>query len=137
MTDKEFKKLSRAELIEIIYQLQKKEKLYLDEIEKLQKEADLKQLKIKDAGSIAEAVVGLSDIFEQAQKIADKYLDEVHAANSDVEERANKIIADAEAKAAMIKANAELEAENKWKSVNEKVSKLLQAHSELSSLLGK
>lgn len=95
MTDKEFKKLKRSEMIEIIYQLQKREKLYLAELESLREQLELKRLKIDKAGSIAEAVVGLSDIFAKAQEIADRYLEEVSASNSDAQAQAEKIISDA------------------------------------------
>lgn len=107
MTDKEFKKLSRAELIEIIFQLQNNEKKYLEELAAMRTELDSKRLKIKEAGSIAEAVVGLSDIFEKAQDMADQYLDEIHTANADAEQRAKEIIADAQERANKLIADAQ------------------------------
>lgn len=146
MTDKEFKKLSRSQLIEIIYQLQKNEEETKKEIDALKAELESKRLKIEKAGSIAEAVVGLNDIFLNAQNAADQYLEEIHIANADVEKRAEKIISSANQKAAQIlahakqesnalRANAEKEAEEKWNAVNAKVNQLLRARTELSSLL--
>lgn len=148
MTDREFKKLSRAELIEIIFQLQNNEKKCLEELSAVRAELDSKHLKINKAGSIAEAVVGLSDIFEKAQNMADQYLEEVHTANADAEqraketiddaqERADKIIADAKKQSDTIKERTDRETAEKWEAVNDKITVLLQAHSELSSLLGR
>lgn len=77
MTDKELKKLSRTELLEILLEQSR-------EIERLQKELCEKNaqladriLVINEAGSIAEASLRLTHIFEEAQKTADLYLENV------------------------------------------------------------
>ncbi len=77
MTDKEFRRLKRSELIEIIYELQKRELEYQTTIEDLREKLDRQEQIISEAGSIAEATVGLSGIFAQAQAVADQYLREV------------------------------------------------------------
>ena len=57
MTDKEFKRLSRAEMIDIIYQFQ----LQVDELteknQKLERELADKRLRLQNAGNIAEAAL--------------------------------------------------------------------------------
>ena len=77
MTDKEFKRLRRSDLIEIIYEYQKREKTLNEEIAALKAELEARDLKIRDAGSIAEAVVKLNELFETAQKTADEYVEQV------------------------------------------------------------
>ena len=77
MTDKEFKRLRRSDLIEIIYEYQRREKALNEEIEALKAELESRDLKIRDAGSIAEAVVKLNELFETAQKTADEYVEQV------------------------------------------------------------
>ena len=61
MTDKEFKKLSRAQLIDIIYQFQ----LQVDELEErnkaLEKALEDKRIRIDNAGNLAEAAAGEYD----------------------------------------------------------------------------
>lgn len=74
MTDRELRRLGRAELVDIIYELQSRNQQCEAEIEKLQKALDDKILKIASAGSIAEAALKLSGIFEAAQAAADQYL---------------------------------------------------------------
>lgn len=83
MTDKEFRHLSRGDLIEIIYQLQKNELSLRQELERTRHELAAKKLKISEAGSIAEATVSLSGIFETAQKTADEYLAQIAAMRSE------------------------------------------------------
>lgn len=86
MTDKEFRRLSRADLVEIIYQLQQSELKLQTENQALRQQLASKELKISEYGSIAEAVIGLSGIFETAQAAADRYLREIQSANANAEE---------------------------------------------------
>ncbi len=79
MTDRELRRLGRAELVDIIYELQSRNQQCEAEIEKLQKALDDKILKIASAGSIAEAALKLSGIFEAAQAAADQYLASLEA----------------------------------------------------------
>ena len=74
MTDKEFRSLKRSELIDIIYQYQKQEVEMQNEIAELKKQLEDRSIKIKNAGSIAEAIVDISGILEATQKMADDYL---------------------------------------------------------------
>lgn len=109
MTDKEFKKLKRSDLISIIYEYQKKQDELMAEIDSIRTELDEKRIKISNAGSIAEAVVGLDRLFETAQQTADDYLAQVKAMVEDAEKKAADIIAEAEKKAAEILENAQKE----------------------------
>ena len=77
MTDKEFRKLSRTDLIEIIYEYQRREQEMQKEINTLRDALEKRDLKIQEAGSIAEAVVRLNELFETAQKTADEYVEQV------------------------------------------------------------
>lgn len=107
MTDKEFKRLSRAQLIDIIYQLQ----LQVDELgeqnKTLEKALEDKRLRIENAGNIAEAALAVNDCFQSAQNAADQYLAEIKAIYDEVETQRQKILADAQAQAQEIVANAQ------------------------------
>lgn len=85
MTDKELKHLSRMELIDIIYELQKQNEQNAAQIEKLQAALDEKELHIENAGSIAEAAVQISGVLEAAQAAADQYLLSIRAATADMD----------------------------------------------------
>lgn len=102
LTDREFRHLSRSDLLDIIFEYQKQEKIHLAEIEELKQKLSAQEIKISNAGSIAEAVVGLSDIFETAQKTADQYLQAVYNANVDAELEADRIIEEARLEAELI-----------------------------------
>lgn len=89
MKEKSFKRLSRMELVEIIYRLQLDMQKLQEENALLKEKLEKKELKISEAGSIAQAVAGLTEIFEKAQETADYYLDEVRK-NCGIEESKEK-----------------------------------------------
>ena len=122
MTDKEFKRLSRAQLIDIIYQLQ----LQVDELEERNKTLEIaledKRLRIENAGNIAEAALAVNECFRSAQNAADQYLAEIKAIYDDVEVQRQKIIADAQAQAEEIIADAQ-KPQNDYSSIIEAIMK--------------
>ena len=77
MTDKEFKRLSRAQLIDIIYQLQLKQEELTADNEKLSKALADKRLRVSKAGNIAEAAMELHNVMQAAQDAAEHYLNEI------------------------------------------------------------
>lgn len=99
MVNKDLKKLNRTELIEIIYQLKKSEQELQEQINELQAELQDRRLKINQAGSIAEAALALSDIFNSAQEAADTYLNEIKRRNATLEAKCAIIIKEAQKKA--------------------------------------
>ena len=67
-----------------------------DELAQTQEKLDKRELKIGEAGSIAEAAIGLSGVFEAAQAAADEYLAQIRTANADTERRCAEMVAQAQ-----------------------------------------
>ena len=108
MTDKEFKHLKRSDLIYIIYEYQKKQEELIKENEELREKLKEKELKISNAGSLADVAAKLNGLFEAAQQTADDYISQLHgAASAEAEKKAEAIIRDAEEKARRIISEAE------------------------------
>ena len=99
MTDKEFKRLSRSQLIDIIYQLQLKQEELTAENEKLSKELADKRLRVREAGNIAEAALEIHNVMQAAQDAAAHYVEEVQMR---VDEEYQRILKIANNKAAVI-----------------------------------
>ena len=108
MTDKEFKRLSRSQLIDIIYQLQlEQEKLTADN-EKLSKALDDKRLRLSKAGNIAEAALEIHNVMQAAQDASAHYLEEIQIrANHEYQQ----ILKEAKDRAAAIVEKAQREAD--------------------------
>ena len=108
MTDKEFKRLSRSQLIDIIYQLQVKQEELTADNEKLSKALDDKRLRVNKAGNIAEAALEIHNVMQAAQDAADHYLEEIMIRGYS---EYQQILKDARAEAASIIAKAKKEAD--------------------------
>lgn len=160
MANKQLRRLRRAELVEIIYELQKNEAALKEarqeaqsQIETLTREnADLlarcqdREYKISQAGSIAEAMAGVSDIFRKSQEMADEYLENVRRlelrakqALLDAQAQAQQIIAaaeqEAQLRAAQTLTQAENEVSSRWQEFDRQVKQAMKAHSELREML--
>ena len=71
MADRELKKLSRAELIDIIYALKEREDDLSAQVAALEEKLAQREIQISRAGSIAEAALAINRVFEQAQAAAE------------------------------------------------------------------
>jgi len=98
MISKELKRLSRRELVDIIYQLKKKEEEMQEEIESLKTELQDKRIRISTAGSIADAAMSVTNVFSAAQMTADLYLREISCMREDTEKECAKKVEEAEKK---------------------------------------
>lgn len=76
MTDKEFRHLKRAELIEIIYELQESEARLQQEVEFLKTQLEEKEKVQMEENLIAQAVQDLNNMLLMAQSAADRYIEE-------------------------------------------------------------
>ena len=70
MDDKQLKKLSRADLIELLLEQTKRN-------EELEEKLKDRSIKLEKAGNIAEASLGLNEVFEKAQAAADLYVENI------------------------------------------------------------
>ena len=92
MTDREFKRLSRAQLIDIIYQLQIKQDELTAENEKLRKALADRRLRVANAGNIAEAALDIHNVMQSAQDAAAHYLEEIRRMHTETEEECRRLL---------------------------------------------
>lgn len=157
MTDKELKRLSRAELLEmLISQTQEVERLQLL-LEDVQRQLDDRRILLNKAGSIADACIQINGVFEAAQAAAEEYLVNIRLRSQCQEEiadhiesnaktKAESMIAEAEARCKALEAEtvekcdamvqkAKTESDAYWKNVSAKVDAYLKQHAELRNML--
>lgn len=75
--DKELKKLNRKELLEILLEQTKRINELETEVDNLNKKLEFKKIIFKNAGSLADAALQLSGIFNVAQEAAEIYLNNI------------------------------------------------------------
>ena len=108
MTDKEFKRLTRSQLIEIIYQFQLQVDTLTEQNQELKRKLTDKRLRLRKAGNIADAALEINDCFRSAQNAADQYLNEIKVICEETKAERQKILEEAQAEAAEIIANAKM-----------------------------
>ena len=74
MTDKELKKLNREDLLEMLLDMSRENDRLKSELAESAEKLKTQDIQIAEAGSLAEAALQLSGIFERAQQAADIYL---------------------------------------------------------------
>ena len=72
--ENKLKKLNRRELLEILIAQQKEIESLQTQLQECQEALASKELKIQEAGSLADAALSLNNIFEDAQRAAEQYL---------------------------------------------------------------
>lgn len=110
MKQKEVKRLSRRELVDIIYQLKKNEQAMQEEVDALKQQLEDKRLRIAEAGTIANAAVDIAQVFAAAQNAADLYLQEIEAMKQDTQRQCEQLLEDARMQAAQMLAPSAAEA---------------------------
>lgn len=153
MTDKDLRRLNRAELLDILYEQRKRYEDSLAENQALRQQLEDRTLRIASAGSIAEAALQVNGVFEAAQAAADQYLASVKAAEAemvqktdeaqrqreaivqDAKRQAEKIVQDAQAQADKLLSEADAQADTRWAEFRKNADALIHAHDELRMLI--
>ena len=77
MTDKQMQKLNRAELLEMLLQRTRECDELRAELDAVRGRLESRELAVTESGSIAEAAIRVSGVFEAAQQAADQYVENV------------------------------------------------------------
>ena len=99
MTDRELKKLSRTELLELLLEQSRENECLRVQVKKAEQALSDRAIIINNAGSIAEAALSLNGVFEAAQKAAVQYLENVQRLSGDQQSICKKMEEEARQKA--------------------------------------
>ena len=75
MTDKELKRLSRTELLELLVNQVEENEALKAQVSALTAKLEERAIQIEESGSLAEAALKLSGIFSAADEAAERYLE--------------------------------------------------------------
>lgn len=142
MTDNELRKLSRGELLKMLIAQAEENKSLRERLEKAEAQLADRQIKIEQAGSLAEASLALNGVFQAADDAARQYLENIEALSRQQDEISRGIQEEAERKAMLLLKEAEgykkrvkEEADAYWMQIQMKVEELLRDHEALRDLL--
>lgn len=142
MTDKDLRRLSRGELLEmLIAQAAENDQLKnrLEQAEALLRD---RRIEIDKAGSLAEAALSLNGVFQAAEAAAQQYLENIERISGQQDAICRDLKEQAEQEAAQIRQEAQAysqkvhaEADSYWKQVVERATKLLADQKALRKLI--
>lgn len=79
MTDRDLKRLSRTDLLEMMIALTKENEQLRQKLEETERKLGDKMIAIEKCGSIAEAALALNGVFEAAEKACAQYVANLQA----------------------------------------------------------
>lgn len=107
MKQPDLRSLSRGELLELLIQQGEELEALREKLSKYEQQLESKKLALREAGSIAEAALQVSGIFEAAQTASAQYLENIQALEvqqKESVEKANRLLAETEASCAAMRA---------------------------------
>ena len=106
MTNKELKKLSRADLLELLLVQTKENETLKEKLLAVEKQLEERQLRLTPVGSLAEAMVAVNGVMDAAQAAADQYLENITAMKEETRKECDNMLQAARKEAAKILSEA-------------------------------
>ena len=146
LTEKEMKKLSRTDLLRMLIDQGEEMKVLKEELEKAKAEISEREIKMAEAGSIAEAALKINGVFEAAQAASQQYLENVKHLSErqdalarikerETREKCERQILETKEKCDAMIAKAEKESKVYWEDVSKRLEKFYNEHIGLRELL--
>lgn len=121
MADYDLRKLSRAQLLEMLLAQTKEVAKLQEELQQMQHQLDDRRIRLSEAGNIAEAALQLNGVFSAAQAAAEEYLASVSESVKTCQENCRMMEAQTKQKCDQMVQAAQKEAAVFWDSVREKI----------------
>ena len=142
MTDKELRRLSRSELLEmLIAQTEENDRLKI-RLEQAEAQLRDRRIAIDKAGSLAEAALSLNGVFQAAEAAAQQYLENIQRISGQQDAICRSIKEKAEKETEQIRQEAQAysqkvhaEADAYWKQVAARAAKLLEDQNSLREMI--
>lgn len=134
MADDELKKMNRKELLEMLLGLEKENVRLREELRAANEKLNERRLMLDDAGNLAEAVLHLNHVYEDMDKAAEQYLENIRIRDKESE----TLLCEAKEKAADIVAEAErtrlhkiMEADMQVTNMKKKMQSFFEKHPDI------
>lgn len=149
MTDKELRKLSRAQLLQLLLEQTRRADALHAQLEEARSQLSSRSLQVEEAGNLADAALRLNGVFYAAQNAADQYLENIRSRDvilDDAYREAEAIIISAQEKAAALEAEtsekcraqtekAQKDCQKYWDNLTKRLGAYMDRHPELKKEL--
>lgn len=103
MTDKELRRLSRAELLELLLIQTKETERLRVRLENARQQLENREIRIRDSGNLAEAVLAVNGVIDAANAAAEQYLENIARMEAETQARCRQMLEEAELEAQRIR----------------------------------
>lgn len=107
MTDRELKKLSRGDLLQMLLEQSREVQALKERLAAAERALEDRSIRLEKAGSIAEAALQLNGVFEAAQVACRQYVENITRISGQQEQLSRQIEQDSRIRAAQLIADAE------------------------------
>ena len=142
MTDKELRRLSRGELLEMLIAHAAENDQLKNRLEQAEAQLRDRKIAINNAGSLAEAALSLNGVFQAAEAAAQQYLENIERISGQqdaicrsMKEKAEKETAQMRQEAQAYSQKVHAEADAYWKQVADRAAKLLEDQNSLREMI--
>lgn len=142
MTDKELRRLSRGELLEMLIAQAAENDQLKNRLEQAEAQLRDRKIAINNAGSLAEAALSLNGVFQAAEAAAQQYLENIERISGqqdaicrDMKEQAKQEAAEIRQEAEAYSQKVHADADAYWKQVAARAAKLLADQEALRQLI--
>ena len=135
MTDKELRKLSRSDLLELLISQTEENRVLKSRVDQMQDQLLDRRIAVDKAGSIAEASLQLNGVFQAAEKAAQQYLENIQRMSEEQDTIGRNIRAKATEEAEAYSRNVHEKADAYWKQVIDRATKLLKDQDALREMV--
>ena len=135
MTDKELRRLSRTDLLELLLAQRRENEQLRCILDQTQAQLADRTIKIDKAGSIAEASLQLSGIFNAAQDSCQYYLDNIKLLSERQNVVCQQMEQETKEKCDRMVAEAELKAQACWENCSAKIKQLVDSFEGLQQVM--
>lgn len=135
MTERELRRLSRTDLLELLLAQRKENEQLRCLLDQTQAQLADRTIKINSAGSIAEASLQLSGIFDAAQDSCQYYLDNIRQLSERQSIVCQQMEAETKEKCDRMVAEAEIKSQQYWENCSMKIRQLVDSYTGLQQAM--
>lgn len=135
MTDRELKKLGRAELLELLLEQSKENERLRAQVSQLEAQLADREINVEKAGSIAEASLQLNGVFQAAENACAQYIENIKRLSDRQEEVCARMERETRQRCAQMVDDAKQQSKLYWDAVSRKTQELSDSYRGLQKIL--
>lgn len=127
MTDRQLRRLNRADLLKLLLEEKKENEALREQLQQLQQQLENRQMNIDQSGSLAEAALRLGGIFEAAETACQYYTENIRNLSGRQEEICRKMEQETREKCDRMLEHARQMSRTYWDEYTEKCSRYMKS----------